>query len=553
MKVTFVHLGRENLGIEYLSAVLKQEGHDVGLAYDPGLFGLSDNVFYIPFLERMFDRRAQVLEEIERSRPDVLGFSVYTGTYQWALDIAREAKARFAIPTIFGGIHPTLAPEEVVRRPEVDCVVVGEAEEALVELLGCLEEGRPPRGVANVWYRGNNEIVSRPVRPPVRDLDGLPLPDKALFEQEVDFGDDYMILAARGCPFHCTYCCESQWNRLYRGRYFRRRSVDSVIHELRVMKARYGFREVMFNEPIFFTERRWLRELMERYRAEIGVPFRCFGKAGFLDQEVAEWLRWGGCYAIEFGLQTFNPEIRKGVLGRPESNDDYRSAFAILDRVGIWYDIDHMFGLPGETLEDHVEGARLYGSLRRLNRIKCHNLTYFPGMEIVDTAREAGMLGEEDLGRITRGEVEADFFHRDSIQDASRKETSWDFLTLFRFLPILPRSWLSRILEAGRWRGWHRIPFPVTVLAQLIGAVRGRDYRYFLYLRYYLLRLRRAFPALPRARALLAGLLFGVCGLATIPVGNALKDWGAFHVAGILMAGVALRSLWAAFRKGGPR
>ena len=45
MKIGFVHMGREHLGIEYLSAVAKEAGHEVRLYYDPGLFSQNDNVF----------------------------------------------------------------------------------------------------------------------------------------------------------------------------------------------------------------------------------------------------------------------------------------------------------------------------------------------------------------------------------------------------------------------------------------------------------------------------------------------------------------------------
>ncbi|MDP7422986.1 MAG: hypothetical protein QGH40_13980, partial [bacterium] len=81
MKICFVHLGREHLGIEYLSSILKEAGHEVALAYDPGLFGTEDNVFYIPFLEKIFSRKEDVLALIERSAPDLVAFTVYTGTY----------------------------------------------------------------------------------------------------------------------------------------------------------------------------------------------------------------------------------------------------------------------------------------------------------------------------------------------------------------------------------------------------------------------------------------------------------------------------------------
>lgn len=548
MKVTFVHLGRENLGIEYLSAVLEREGHEVTLAYDPGLFGINDNVLHIPALERLLERRAAVMKAIEASAPDIVAFSVFTGTYVWSLGVAKEVKERFGAPVLFGGIHPTLVPEEVMARKEVDYVIVGEAEEAILEFLDRAESRRPPRGVRNVWYREGGEVVSQPVRPPISDLDRLPYPDKTLFEKEVNLSDDYVILSARGCPFRCTYCCESHWNRLYVGRYFRRRGVESVIGELGAMKRRYGFREVMFNDPIFFTDRRWLRELMERYRAQIGVPFRCFGKAGFLDEEVGELLRWGGCYAIEFGLQTFNPEIRKGVLGRPEGNEEYRRAFAVLDRLGIRYDIDHMFGLPGESTGDHAEAARFYKSLHRLNRIKCHHLTYFPRLEILEKARDAGILQQGDEAAIERGEMDSDFFHRGTIRDQELARAARAFQTLFKLLPVLPAAWVEGFLRKDRWRLLLRVPFPLVFLGQIAVAIRGRDYRFSLYVRYYLLRLRRAIQVLPHARAAFGAVLYGGCSLATIPLGSQIKDYGIIHAAGILMGLLAARWAWAAWR-----
>ncbi|MEM2982896.1 MAG: cobalamin-dependent protein, partial [Candidatus Bathyarchaeia archaeon] len=100
MRICFCHLGRENLGIEYLSAVLKAEGHEVFLAYDPGLFGINDNVLYFPWLERVFERDKALLERIEAMRPDIVAFSVYTGTYQWAARMAGRIKGSIDTRTV---------------------------------------------------------------------------------------------------------------------------------------------------------------------------------------------------------------------------------------------------------------------------------------------------------------------------------------------------------------------------------------------------------------------------------------------------------------------
>jgi len=488
MRVTFVHLGRENVGIEYLSSVLKQAGHQVCLAYDPGLFGPNDNVLYIPWLERVFSQERQIVRKVVRSNPDLIALSVYTNTYQWARHMAKKLREHVDAPIVLGGIHPTLVPDEVMKDPFVDFAIVGEGEEALLELV---ERGRKSCGdIRNLWYRENGEVKGNPPRPPIEDLDALPMPDKGLFERDVNFGDDYLILTARGCRFSCSYCCESFMNRLYRGRYFRRRGVDSVMHELAIMRDRYRYREVMFNDSIFFTDKEWLAEVLTRFSDEIGVPFRCFGQSRYLDEDIARMLKDAGCYAIEFGVQTTNDAIRRRVLSRGDTMENVRRAVAICDELGIAYDIDHMFGLPDETEPDHLDAARFYSGLKCLNRLKCHNLTYFPNLRITDIAHQRGILDEEDLEDIRTGQV-GDFFHVDSIGDEELRRLNRSVQVLYKILPLLPPRWLEYLLADGRHRKLRRIPGPLVVLAQILVAIKNRDYRYLVYLKYYPLRIRR--------------------------------------------------------------
>ena len=492
VRVMFVHQGRESLGLEYLSAVLKEAGHATGLALDPGLFGANDNVFHIPRLERLFDPRETLLAEVLAFRPDLVGFSVYTNTYRWSLAMAAEIKRRLDIPVVFGGIHATLVPDEVMTNAQVDFAVVGEAEEAFVELVDALAAGRDATRIANVWARRNGEVLSNPLRPPIHDLDALPLPDKALFAEEINFSDDYLLLCSRGCIFNCSYCCESAINREYGGRFYRRRSVDSVMRELVEMKRRFRFREVMFNDAILFADKAWLRDLMARYRREIGVKFRCFGQVRLLDEEVGQLLKEGGCYAVEFGVQTMNETVRREVLNRRETNRHNARAFRILDSLGISYDVDHIFGLPHETEADHALAARFYSRRRRLNRIKCHNLTYFPSLAIVDLARREGLLSDADIAAIRRGEV-GDFFHERRIGDKRQRAFEEDYQVLLKLLGLFRPRTVDAILRRGWQRLFGRLPGWLIVLGQALIAIRHRDYRFLVYLKYYPVRLRSFF------------------------------------------------------------
>jgi len=496
MHVTFLHLGRESLGIEYLSAVLKQHGHTTSLALDPGLFGENDNVLYVPLLERFFDQRGRLLRQVKEEQPDIVGFSAYTNTYRWCCDVAREVRKICDARVVFGGIHATLVPDVVVQEDCVDYVVVGEAEEAMAELADALAAGEPTDHIRNVWTETDGRVHANPIRPPIEDVDALPFPDKALFEKDINYEDDYLLLASRGCVFSCSYCCESAINRMYRDacgkRFYRRRSVGSVMAELREMYARYGFREVMFNDAIFFTDKQWLRELLAAFKTEIGVKFRCFGQVRFMDEEVARLLRWAGCYAIEFGVQTMNESIRQHVLNRHESNEHNRRAFEICDRFGLQYDIDHMFGLPGESEADHVSAARFYAGLKELNRLKCHNLTWFPRTPIAELGQERGLLSPEEVAAGERGDV-GDFFHVDSVKAREQQETNRGFWVLYRFLPLLRPQWVGHVLRR-KWRCLlGRLPSPLVILGQVLLAIRNRDYRYLLYVKYYGRRLSRWF------------------------------------------------------------
>lgn len=493
MRIAFPHLGREHLGIEYLSAVLKQAGHETMLALDPGLFGPEDNVFCSPSLEKLADQRERIIHDVLAFDPDLVAFSVYTSTYRWACELARVIKAKSGAPTVFGGIHATLVPEVVIQNEFVDFVVVGEGEYPLLELVESLGRGQLDPDIRNLWLKQNGHVKQNELRPPIDPLDSLPYPDKELFEKDINYRDDYLILTNRGCVYNCSYCCESFLGQLYgRKRYFRRRAVDSVIQELKHMKKRYRFREVMFNDPILFTDRDWLRELMTKFRAEIGVPFRCFGQVMFLDEEVGEMLKQGGCYAVEFGIQTLNESIKRQILNRKESNEHCEQAFQVCEKLRLRYDVDHIFGLPDESEEDHRFAAEFYSRWSYLNRIKCHNLTYFPKLEIISAARDRGMVDEEELRNVENGVI-SDFFHHDAIADPQLKRSKQAFQILFKMLPVLPRRVVSFMLRRGIHYWLRYLPSPFVILSQCLVAIKGRDYRYLLYVKYYWLRLRRIF------------------------------------------------------------
>jgi anaerobic magnesium-protoporphyrin IX monomethyl ester cyclase len=487
-RVTLVYRGRywvrQALELETLAAVIRAAGCPLRFVYDSDSFGVSDNVFRAPRLARLLSSPPRMVQRICASRPDVLLFSVLPGSYAWSRSIARQCKALLGVPVVFLGLHPSLAPERVMRDEVVDCVIEGEAENVVVPLVQALAAGRQPHNLGSLWYRDGADVL-RTARAPLVDLDALPFPDKDLFAGYVSQSFSYAAVVSRGCPHRCTFCEETCAKQVHGPAYFRRKSVEASLAELAFGKRKYGFREVLFKDSYLSGNKRWLREFTTRYRREIGVPFKCFCTIESFDAETARLLADSGCYSIEFGLQTWNPEIRRRVLGRNETNQQALEAFRRCAELRLWYDVDHMFDLPGETERDHAEGALAYRGLSYLNRVKVHNLVYLPGAEIVETAQAAGAVPSDIRQRLADGS-ESDFYD----QAASRATAG--FAALYKLLPLLPPRWVRWIVKEERVRHLARLPAPVVALLQGALAVRSRDLRFLAYSKLYPARLARA-------------------------------------------------------------
>lgn len=103
-----------------MSAIARREGHDVHLAFSASLFHDRFNLEF-PRIAPYFDDTDQVISAIKTQHPDVLAFSTLTSTYQWMLDVARQAKKiNPQIKTVFGGVHASAVPDLVIQRPQVD-------------------------------------------------------------------------------------------------------------------------------------------------------------------------------------------------------------------------------------------------------------------------------------------------------------------------------------------------------------------------------------------------------------------------------------------------
>lgn len=501
MRIVFVALGQEQLGISMLSAVLRRAGHETALAFNPALF--HDRYYFdVPFLGDVFDRTARVVEEAVLLEPDLLAFSVLTPTYTWCLEVARQVKARTGCQVIFGGVHPSAVPEVCLENSEVDFVCVGEGEHAVVELCESLDRGqeRPARPIPNLrWKDARGEIVAGPSAAFGQDLDALPFWDKELWEDVLDVGAYYLTMSSRGCPYRCTFCFNNFFARIPGkggGKYVRQRSVEHQMEELRRMHARYNLRYIEFTDDIFTVDKDWVKAFTTAYSREIGVPFQCLVHPRFIDQEMARWLKDAGCQHVQMGVQSVDEEYKRKTLLRMEKDDHLRRSLEALASAGLGAKLDHILGLPGEPRSAQEEARRLYAEFSP-RRIQTFWLSYLPGIDLTKQALADGILTAEDVDAINRGQSR---IFRHAHTDARRGGEDDDFYrrfdVLFRAMPSLPRILRERLRAEHVPRMSERAASAVGFAFDLANALGRLDKETLIFARHYGEQVMKQLPEL---------------------------------------------------------
>jgi radical SAM superfamily enzyme YgiQ (UPF0313 family) len=325
-----------------------------------------------------------VAEVLDRARAenrayDVVGISAPTVLIERAWETARDAHARGPI-TILGGPHLTLEPDESMQRPEVDLVVRGEGEDALIEILRVLEAVSGQRSAVSdarlrnipglSWRDATGRVMHNLDRPLRSDLDNIPLPAYQLFKIErytnlnpLTDGLDpharaYTIVTSRGCPYKCTYCSKPITGDTWRGR-----SVENVVKEWRLLVKDFRATEIGITDDIWNLD---LRRAKELCRAIIDeglntVPWVTIHgmKVNHADLELFQLMKQAGCKRVGFGVESGDEHILKRVVRKSQTLDQVRAAFKNAKAAGLQTMGFFIYGMPGETEATMEKTTRL--------------------------------------------------------------------------------------------------------------------------------------------------------------------------------------------------
>jgi len=341
----------------------------------------------------------ELVAEIVRQAPDLVGFSCTTSSFLEGYRIAELVKERLQqVPIIFGGAHAcSIGPSLLDKFPAIDFLVIGEGENSLYELIDAGFSN--PAGIPGIAFRENGQGRLSSVRDLIDDLDTLPFP---AYHRLPGFPHGYnlplfsypshpntSIISSRGCPYQCSYCDRSVFSRG-----FRFNSPEYIVEHLAYLSRDFGIRHVFFYDDLFTFDRSRVErfcELLDQKR--VAVTYNCIARLEHVDSGLVSLLKRSGCWQVNFGIESGDPELLKKhrkFYGLDEVGRKLRMVKdAALRCKGLF-----MIGLPGESAES-IRRTMDYALSLPLDEINVTKFTPFPGAPLFKTIREHGEFTED--------------------------------------------------------------------------------------------------------------------------------------------------------------
>ena len=476
LKVCLISLySSSSIGLRYLTSVLKKDGFAVDLVF------FKEKNIALDLMELPTPREYDLLYELLAGlRPDLVGISVRSSFLRIAKEITLRLQRDLGQRVIWGGTHPTVAPEESIGI--ADWICLGEGEQAILELSRDLSAGRKGDQVQNVWLCDNGRVTKNSIRPLFDDLNSLPFPDfghqdKYFIQEDRAVQQDpglqafnLDVLTSRGCPYRCSYCCNSLFHDLYRGKGspVRLRSVDNVIAEIKTQRPLFPkLKRIDFIDEVFSWDKRWVEQFVEVYKKDIALPFHCMQHPIMTDPDVMRMLKDAGLERVEIGIQSGSERIRKEIFDRHVTDDQLIRTSKIMKDLRITPFYDVIVDNPFETGEDKRRGLELLLKMSRPFYMHMFSLIYFPNTALTRRAIAAGLIDESQVeGPTTKtfDQMYVSLKHRRAPGD--RFWISLYSLTSKRFVPK------RLILMLSRSRFLEKNPGPLVVFAGLCNTIK---------------------------------------------------------------------------------
>lgn len=377
-----------SFGLRYIAATLRAAGHTAEVIAYKVAFEFDEPVkdeIHQPKLgTRLQTNETElrlVCDLLRELRSEIVGMTVTSPYFDLAALVADRIREVLGLPMVWGGPDVYFNPEDALGHADAVCLADGEP--TMVDLVGALSAGGD--GIAKVEGIGfvdeQGQLVRTARRERIGELDALPFPrrdlaDTYFISQNRVWHREYHphgilqptvrhIITGRGCPYHCTYCCNNRTGRsIFYGTKIYRRSVGNVIDEVRQMRRESPeVDHVFIFDEVFPIASPWLDEFCARWPKEIGLPFMILTHPKVTRRKVMEELRKAGLRGITMGIQSGSERINRDIYERPTTPEEIIESGRILAENGFRYVVEIIHSNPWEETEDQKATARVLHAL----------------------------------------------------------------------------------------------------------------------------------------------------------------------------------------------
>lgn len=413
------------------------------------------------------NRPEDILREIYKIKPEVIGFSCYIWNIEIVKELIVELKKLMPQTDIWlGGPEVSYNSQDYLGVFPVAGVMKGEGEAVFKELVACYMENRrwDINKIPGVCMKVGDEIYDNPCPMPIALEESIPY-DLDNFDNKIVYYE-----SSRGCPFSCSYCLSSVDKRL------RFRPMDVVKKDLQTFIDK-GVKLVKFIDRTFNCNKEHayeiLRFIKEKDRGITGFHFEI--AADILDEEglvLLNSLR-PGLVQLEIGVQSTNPDTIKAIRRNMNLVKVKENVARIKAAGNIHIHLDLIAGLPYEDIESFKKSFNdiyamqpdqlqlgflklLYGSNMREEREKYDIVTHTkPPYEVMSTKN----LSYNDILLLKTVENVVEMFYNNGM-----------FSTSIRYLEGFAESSFSLYENLGKLYD-NRYP---------MGSLPGRNDKYRL-------------------------------------------------------------------------
>lgn len=359
--------------------------HDVLLVF-PGKYGALEPQIPLPMLHiasplrragyevRILDMRLENYENFKIGNPVFVGISSMSGPQiGFGIEFAKKVRTEDpSCPIVWGGVHPSLLPEQTAASEYADIVVRGEGELPTMELANTLNAGEPLDDVLGITYKSKGKIISNPDGPLI-DLDTIPidLPFDLLQLNKYPTlqAGRFHIQTSRGCPSRCGFC----YNTIFNKRKWRGKSAKRVLDEIEYILNKFSYVKVI--DPIddnFFADKKRVEDICRgMLNRKITVAWRANCRFDYLatyDREFIGLLEKAGCTELDFGGETGADRLQT-MINKDVTQDEMITGIEKLRTWGPSIEpyVSWLSGIPSETEEDLNSTFDLMDKMSKIN------------------------------------------------------------------------------------------------------------------------------------------------------------------------------------------